>query len=151
MEEDLQNAVEAVVSDIDKTIMRPKQKAAYRCCSQCCEDDSRPSPEVQSCLEECLAPLGWANETVNRELMALQNRLQNCALHCQQRAQDELQASQGREQQQQPPQQRRPPDSGTFERLKQRAEACMQTCVREQLAGLPHMVHRIKLDAESIR
>eukprot|EP00271_Cylindrocystis_brebissonii_P012539 TRINITY_DN31226_c0_g1_i1.p1 TRINITY_DN31226_c0_g1~~TRINITY_DN31226_c0_g1_i1.p1 ORF type:complete len:144 (+),score=26.26 TRINITY_DN31226_c0_g1_i1:79-510(+) len=136
--ERIQTAVEAVVDDIDYNVSRPQQRAAYKCCYECFDEThGRPSrPGLQACLQQCQARGERTEAIVTGELRRFQERLQRCALQCQDRAQ----AMQG-------PDSLHDPTLPTNAAIVRQMEACVRSCAEEQVASLPQMAQRIKYEA----
>lgn len=54
----------------------------HRCAATCCDNRESSLERVQKCVENCSAPLNWAQNYVQEELGSLQNKLQRCVMNC---------------------------------------------------------------------
>lgn len=85
-------AMDTMISQLDKSSLRPMQKESYLCMAKCC--DSSPSPtQLQQCCQQCERKVVSAQQTINATLRDFQDRLGRCVQRCQDVAQEGLSPS----------------------------------------------------------
>merc|ERR1712122_471195 len=89
----VQDAVTSMVNSLDRTHIRKIQHGMYQCSMKCCENESSSMEEVQHCLDRCSQPVTHAQSYFQQELSTFQNRLQRCAMDCQDQVRDKLPAN----------------------------------------------------------
>ncbi|XP_071949010.1 protein FAM136A-like [Antedon mediterranea] len=133
MAEQVQARVEKAVGDLVKELdtqhIRKMQGNMYRCSAKCCDNTSSSMEEAQRCIERCSQPLQQAQNTIQHELQDYQERLQRCAIQCQDDVKDRL--SPGASQQQ-------------VDALRGEIEGCLVKCGDKHIAILPAMMKRMK-------
>mmetsp|Transcript_6156 Transcript_6156/g.18189 ORF Transcript_6156/g.18189 Transcript_6156/m.18189 type:complete len:134 (+) Transcript_6156:206-607(+) len=83
---ELQAKVNAMVSTIDSSTLRPMKKASFLAMAKCCDLDS---PEAyQQCLARASAPEQRASQIMQVELNDFQDRLQRAVRGCQDEVKD---------------------------------------------------------------
>ncbi|GBG69075.1 hypothetical protein CBR_g3774 [Chara braunii] len=127
----VRDAIEALIADVDRSVMRPQQKQAYKCCYDCCDNDKLTGDQLQQCIQNCTITVQTTEEIVNRELSQFQERLQRCANLCQERARDEMPIGDS-------------VSSGVRAKLQESMDSCIDKCAEEQLRVLPKVMERIK-------
>ncbi|KAK8753041.1 hypothetical protein OTU49_002201 [Cherax quadricarinatus] len=88
----IQEAMTALVDDLDKTYLRGIQRAMHLCAAVCCEKTENSVDQVHRCIESCSTPLTQAQSFVQNELSQFQERLQRCVMTCQDRVRDQVTA-----------------------------------------------------------
>ncbi|XP_033109825.1 protein FAM136A-like [Anneissia japonica] len=133
MAEQVQARVEKAISDcvteLDTQYIRKMQGDMYRCSARCCDNTSSNMEEAQRCIERCSQPLQRAQNTIQTELQDYQERLQRCAVQCQDDVKDRL--SPGASSQQ-------------IDALRGEMESCLVKCGDKHIAILPAMMKRMK-------
>ncbi|XP_071516190.1 protein FAM136A isoform X1 [Panulirus ornatus] len=89
----IQEAMTALVDDLDKTYLRGMQRAMHICAAECCEKKENSVDQVHRCIENCSTPLTQAQTFVQNELSQFQERLQRCVMVCQDRVRDQVTAN----------------------------------------------------------
>lgn len=85
-------AMDTMISQLDKSSLRPMQKESYLCMSKCC--DTSPTPnQLQQCCQQCERKVVSAQQTINATLRDFQDRLGRCVQRCQDVAQEGLSPS----------------------------------------------------------
>ncbi|CAG5134759.1 unnamed protein product [Candidula unifasciata] len=62
----------------------------YSCSAKCCENRSASLDEVQRCIDNCSTAVNRAQTYLQNEIELFQNRLQRCAMSCQDNVRDAL-------------------------------------------------------------
>lgn len=78
----IEKAVEDAIQDMYTTHLRKMQSDMHLCAVNCC-DDRKSLPQidnVQSCIEDCAAPLLRAQDYIQHELREFQTSLQRCVM-----------------------------------------------------------------------
>ncbi|XP_066955214.1 protein FAM136A isoform X1 [Macrobrachium rosenbergii] len=88
----IQEAMTALVDDLDKTYLRGMQKSMHLCSADCCDKKESSVDQVHRCIESCSTPLTQAQSFVQNELSQFQERLQRCVMVCQDRVRDQVNA-----------------------------------------------------------
>ncbi|XP_074641576.1 protein FAM136A-like [Tubulanus polymorphus] len=125
----VQTAVTETLNELDKTHLRKMQASMYRCSTKCCEDNYYSMEDVQRCLEQCSRPVQSAQQYIQGEMENFQNRLQRCAMDCQDRIRDKL-----------------GPNTSDVDssKLRKEMEACVLKCADSHAGLLPNMMKKIK-------
>uniref|UniRef100_A0A7E4ZZN8 Protein FAM136A n=1 Tax=Panagrellus redivivus TaxID=6233 RepID=A0A7E4ZZN8_PANRE len=77
----VKTAIDGLLNDLDRTILREKQRQTYLCSADCCKT-SGPRSQIESCVDVCNKPLQKAQVSLERELGGLQEQLSRCAMTC---------------------------------------------------------------------
>ncbi|PSC72301.1 ATP synthase subunit mitochondrial [Micractinium conductrix] len=88
----LRKAMEEMVNSLERQHVRPMQKEAYTCMAACC-DKAGTQQDLQQCCGGCEQKVMVAQQVINAELRAFQERLQRCVQRCQDKAQEQLSAT----------------------------------------------------------
>ncbi|KAG0713193.1 Protein FAM136A [Chionoecetes opilio] len=88
----IQEAMTALVDDLDKTFLRGMQRTMHLCAASCCEKKECSVDQVHRCIEGCSTPLTQAQSFVQNELSQFQERLQRCVMVCQDRVKEHVHA-----------------------------------------------------------
>jgi len=125
----VQDAITNMIHTLDKEHLRKMQADMYRCSATCCETPQFNMDEAQHCVERCSKPLNEAQNTISQELQSLQDRLQRCAMDCQDKVRDKV-----------------GPKTTEVEVSKYRTEmeSCVVKCGDTHIALVPAMMKRIK-------
>ncbi|XP_042243051.1 protein FAM136A-like isoform X2 [Homarus americanus] len=124
----IQEAMTALVDDLDKTYLRGMQKAMHLCAAECCERKESSVDQVHRCIENCSTPLTQAQSFVQNELSQFQERLQRCVMVCQDRVRDQVTADTSESQ---------------VSVYKAEFEGCAMQCVDEHIQLMPSIKKRI--------
>ena len=84
----LQSALSGVVESMEKSHLRPLQRASFVCSTECCDDTNSTQQNLQRCLQKCSVNVQRANQAFNNELQRFQQRIQRQAQECQESARD---------------------------------------------------------------
>ncbi|GBG27633.1 Protein FAM136A [Hondaea fermentalgiana] len=126
----VQQAVGDLLESLEKQRIRPMRKEAFLCSAKCC-DSAVGNEQLQNCVQECQRKTAQTESIISQELETFQQRLQRCAMGCNDRAQDQIPAD---------------PNAQTPElinRLQKEAEACANKCVDTNLASLNKIGERV--------
>ncbi len=82
-------AMERMISALDKNHLRNLQKESYMCMARCC-DTAATAADLQHCCQECERRVQIAEKTVQVSMNDFQERLQRCVQRCQDAAQESL-------------------------------------------------------------
>ncbi|XP_060072512.1 protein FAM136A-like [Ylistrum balloti] len=109
----VQNAVTARSEELEKGQIRGIEAEMYRCNLKCVENQSYTVEDKDRCLERCSSRMMQIQKYVQSEMEAYQNRLQRCAMDCQDKARDKLSGS---------------PKESEFDKIRGEMEKCMIKC-----------------------
>ncbi|CAM9412171.1 unnamed protein product, partial [Choristocarpus tenellus] len=84
----LEDAFKVLGESVDRKHIRPLQKAAYLCMSGCFDNPKMSQDAVRTCMQRCEEPLNQVNASVQQEMSSFQDRMQRCAMGCQDEAKD---------------------------------------------------------------
>ena len=127
MEDKLRNAVETLISGIDKGHLRGLRKESFLCSAKCC-DSADTHENLQACVDVCQRKVAEAENLLAAELQQFQGRLQRCVLACK----DDVEAQAGPN-----------IDAATQAQLQAKVDACASKCVDDQIATLGPMKKRL--------
>ncbi|KAF0696838.1 Aste57867_12439 [Aphanomyces stellatus] len=133
---DINQAVSKMMDTLDKGTFRPLQKNGYVCSVKCFDTKDCSAEQLQQCIERCQQPMAQVQNYLNQELQSFQNRLQRCAMDCQDRAQDSLGTSQ--------------PSESQIAAAQKGMESCVSQCVGSHIKLLPTLKKRIEDAVASI-
>ncbi|GFO13459.1 protein fam136a [Plakobranchus ocellatus] len=88
----VQEAISKMVNSLDKGCLRKMQVDMYQCSAKCCENASASLEDVQNCIDACSKDVNKAQAYLQNEIENFQNRLQRCAMSCQDKLRDEMPA-----------------------------------------------------------
>eukprot|EP01084_Bolivina_argentea_P047720 87949_1 len=126
----LQSSVEEMMERVDKRHLRPVQKAAYTCMANCFDNTQAPQAQISHCQEKCAARSERLQKVVQSEINSLQERVQRCAVACQDEAKDSIPAGTN-------------PGDAKFERAQKGMDRCVTTCADKMVKLMPQMEARI--------
>ncbi|XP_038071277.1 protein FAM136A-like [Patiria miniata] len=129
-------AVTAMVNQLDQETFRPMQRDMYLKSAKCCENPTASMAEVQSCIERCSQPLQSAQNYMQSELNDFLDRLQRCGMQCQDNIKDRLQPS---------------ATPAQLDKLKDELEDCVIKCGEKHIGLLGSMKQRIKSNMAQYR
>ncbi|XP_050738211.1 protein FAM136A-like isoform X2 [Eriocheir sinensis] len=124
----IQEAMTALVDDLDKTYLRGMQRTMHLCAASCCEKKENSVDQVHRCIENCSTPLTQAQSFVQNELSQFQERLQRCVMVCQDRVKDHVHAD---------------ATEAQVSAYKAEFEGCAMQCVDEHIQLMPSVKKRI--------
>ena len=84
-----QAAQEAMMAELEKTLVRPLLRQSFLCQAQCC-DQKTDHAGLQQCMVQCQTGVHRTQQVVQSHLQAFQQRMQNCMQRCQDSAQESL-------------------------------------------------------------
>ncbi|KAL4230188.1 hypothetical protein ACF0H5_010573 [Mactra antiquata] len=127
--ERVQNEATKMFNGIEKDVLRKMMKGMHTCSAKCCDNTSLSSNEFQRCLETCSEPLMRVNNYLDQEVKNFQNRLNRCAMDCQDVSRDKLTANM----------------SATDQlKVKQEFETCVGKCGDETVKKIPELDKRLR-------
>ncbi|CAK4096665.1 unnamed protein product [Aphanomyces euteiches] len=132
---DINQAVNKMMESLDKSTFRPMQKNGYVCSVKCFDNKDCSAEQLQACIQRCQEPVAQVQNYLNQELSSFQNRLQRCAMDCQDRAQDGLSAR---------------PSESEIASAQSNMEKCVSKCVDSHIKLLPALKKRIEEATSSI-
>ncbi|CAD5116642.1 DgyrCDS5513 [Dimorphilus gyrociliatus] len=127
-QERVKNAVTSMIRDLDRDYFRKMQVKMYEDSANCCRNESLSMEDTQRCIERCTVSVQQAQHFMESELAQLQNRLQRCAMDCQDKARDEISKN----------------SSSSGSRYKYDVEGCMVKCADSHLELIPNIKKRVK-------
>lgn len=131
----VEQAVKSMVESLETKQMMPLAKSGYLCCARCC-DSASSSAELQHCLSRCQAPAQQAEQIVNQQLKDFQERLQRCAVRCQDEAKESL-----------PP----APQEKDISKAQDVMTSCVSRCAIEYEEKVPRLHQTIQQQLSQIR
>ncbi|CAL1533683.1 unnamed protein product [Lymnaea stagnalis] len=88
----VEQAISKMVNSLDTECLRRMQVDMYQCSAKCCQDSKASLEDVQKCIDNCSRDVNKAQAYLQNEIELFQNRLQRCAMGCQDKLRDELPA-----------------------------------------------------------
>ncbi|CAE1286452.1 unnamed protein product [Acanthosepion pharaonis] len=79
-----------MISQLDQEHLRKMQGEMYRCGAKCCDQQNLSMDEVHRCIDRCSEPVNRAQALIQNEIQMFQDRLQRCALACQDQVRDKM-------------------------------------------------------------
>ncbi|XP_067656902.1 protein FAM136A-like [Haliotis asinina] len=125
----VQKAVHESVAKIDIECLRKMQADMHRCSVKCCENTKAGLEETQNCLEKCAIPVNKAQNYLHKELQMFQDRLQRCAMDCQDKIRDKVTAN---------------TTEAEANKYRSELEACVVKCGNVHVDMLPGMMKKIQ-------
>ncbi|XP_014672247.1 PREDICTED: protein FAM136A-like [Priapulus caudatus] len=125
----VQSAMTKMFEDLDRSHLRNMQGDMYRCSTACCDDKGRNMDQVQKCVDRCSKPIYQAQNFIQGEIQNYQDRLQRCALKCQDDTRDQVTPS---------------TSEAEMARLKDKMEGCVVRCADEHIQLVPALMKRIQ-------
>lgn len=116
-------AVEHMVTHLDKAHLRPMQKDSYLCMAKCCET-SPDTNSLQNCCNQCERGVVVAQQIINSTIRDFQDRLQRCVQRCQDKAQEGLSTS---------------PTERDVEKAQVKLAECAADCAQEYERQIPKL------------
>lgn len=132
----VQTEATKIFTDLDKDVLRKMQGDMHRCSANCCENKTASIDDVQRCIESCAGPLTRAQTYMQQEVENFQERLNRCAMDCQDKVRDKLTADISETQKLQ---------------LRQEMEACVKKCADEHIRKLPELHKKLKTNISSMK
>ncbi|OWF55055.1 protein FAM136A-like [Mizuhopecten yessoensis] len=124
----VQNAVTARSEELEKGQIRSVEAEMYKCNLKCVENQSYSVEDKDHCLERCSSRMMQIQKYVQSEMEAYQNRLQRCAMDCQDKARDKMPAS---------------PKDGVVDKIRGELEKCMINCADSHVELVGPMFKRM--------
>ncbi|XP_057586657.1 protein FAM136A-like [Hippopotamus amphibius kiboko] len=122
----VQEVVDSMVKGLERENIRKMQGLTFRCSAGCCEDSQASVQQVHQCTERCHAPLAQAQALVTSELEKFQDHRAGCAMCCNGKARDSI-------------------DAGSKELpVKQQLESGVTKCVDDHMNPIPILTQRMK-------
>ncbi|CAK0755652.1 hypothetical protein CVIRNUC_002391 [Coccomyxa viridis] len=84
-----QQAIEAVVRELQKKHLNPAMKESFLCSAECI-DGNRPQAEIERCLQKCQAKPTAVKEIIEGRMKEYQARMQRCLQRCQDQVQESV-------------------------------------------------------------
>ncbi|RHX98381.1 hypothetical protein DYB30_007378 [Aphanomyces astaci] len=147
-EADINQAVAKMMESLDKGTFRPLQvrtwrhleehltelscliqRNAYVCSVKCFDNKDVSAEQLQHCIERCQQPMAQVQNYMSQEMQTFQNRLQRCAMECQDRAKDSLSSQ---------------PSESQISAAQAGMEKCVSKCVDGHIKLLPTLKKRIE-------
>lgn len=126
--------MENLSEDLDRTVSRPLQKQAFKCSAACC-DSAKSQAELQECVQACSSKVQRMETVVNHELEDFHQRLQRCAIRCQDVAREKLPLE---------------PSDSQVRDAQAKMEACVSVCAKDFEKQVPELGKRIKQMCKSL-
>lgn len=126
----MQQAVERLLTDLDKRHLRPMRKESFLCSAKCC-DSATSNEQLQQCVNSCGAKVGKTEQMVSQELEQFQQRLQRCAMICSDKAQEQMPSDPAKQ----------TPELAA--RLQGEVESCANKCVDSHTGSLKKIAERV--------
>ncbi|XP_051006328.1 protein FAM136A-like [Acomys russatus] len=129
----VQEAVDAMVKNVERENIRKMQCLVFWCSANCCEVSQASMQQVHQCIERCHAPLAQGQALVTSELERFQDHLARCTMHCNDKAKGSI-------------------DAGNEElQVKRELDSCVAKRVDDHLHLIPTMTKKMKESLSSIR
>eukprot|EP01023_Acetabularia_acetabulum_P038343 TRINITY_DN3671_c0_g1_i1.p1 TRINITY_DN3671_c0_g1~~TRINITY_DN3671_c0_g1_i1.p1 ORF type:complete len:149 (-),score=26.80 TRINITY_DN3671_c0_g1_i1:189-635(-) len=119
----LAKAVEDMTNEMDKSYIRPEQKRSFECCAHCC-DISKDQQALMNCVDQCQLKVSRQQNVVNQLMQDFQNRLQRCAVRCNDMAKEMLPAN---------------PTQQDYEKAQEKGKDCIADCSEEYEKQVPKL------------
>ncbi|GLE00903.1 hypothetical protein PINS_up019375 [Pythium insidiosum] len=130
-EQKLNDAVSKMMDTLDRKVLRDFQKDGYVCAAKCFDNKSWSTEQLQHCVERCQMPMQQVQNYMQNELQSFQNRLQRCAMECQDRARDSMPSSGN-------------PSDAQMAAIEKDMQSCFNHCVDSHLKLLPTLQKRVE-------
>ncbi|CAI5742548.1 unnamed protein product [Hyaloperonospora brassicae] len=137
-DQQLQEAVAAMVDRLDRRFLRALQRDGYLCAAKAFEHTDWSSEQLTAAVERCQRPTQQLNQLMQQEMQHFQSRVQRCAQDCQDRAQDALPA-------------RGTPSDAQVARAQKDMDTCVRRCVDTHVGLLPNLSARIEQAVTQIK
>ncbi|KAK7010885.1 protein FAM136A, partial [Biomphalaria glabrata] len=100
----------------------------YQCSAKCCQDSKASLEDVQRCIDNCSKDVNKAQAYLQNEIEIFQNRLQRCAMSCQDKIRDELPAK---------------PSDRDVEKTRHTLEKCVIQCADKHVELVPALTKKM--------
>ncbi|KAK3759829.1 hypothetical protein RRG08_028831 [Elysia crispata] len=124
----VQEAVAKMVNSLDTGCLRKMQVAMYQCSAKCCENSKATLEDVQSCIDTCSKDVNKAQAYLQNEIEMFQNRLQRCAMSCQDKLRDQMPAK---------------PTDKDVEKGRSGLEKCVIECADSHVGHIPGLTKKM--------
>ncbi|KAA8498911.1 Uncharacterized protein FVE85_6496 [Porphyridium purpureum] len=133
--ERLEREFQGALEEIERSEIRPRQKATYMCAAKCC-DVAKSQNELANCTNRCSTQLTFAQQVVEAHVGQLQARLERCSARCQDIATERF-GGQGA------------PDAEARDHAQKTFDTCVDACAEETLQLLKRTHQDITRDLAS--
>mmetsp|Transcript_7643 Transcript_7643/g.13855 ORF Transcript_7643/g.13855 Transcript_7643/m.13855 type:complete len:135 (+) Transcript_7643:45-449(+) len=133
--EELGRRMEGLVDGLERTELRPRQKAAYQCSARCC-DIAKTSNELQQCTDRCSGSMSQAHNILVAHVEQFQRRMERCSARCQDSATKDLPQS---------------PNQTETAAAQKKYEGCVNSCANEMIQLIPRLQADITSDLSSLQ
>ncbi|KAK2156881.1 hypothetical protein NP493_1930g00015 [Ridgeia piscesae] len=125
----VQEAISNLMTKLDREHLRKIQKNMYQCSAACCDKDHYNMEEVQRCVEQCSEPISKTQSFIETEMSHFQNRLQRCAMDCQDKARDQVSSTSS---------------EAEISAYRGQMEKCVIKCADDHVGLIPNMLKRMQ-------
>jgi hypothetical protein len=137
LQQRLQDAVNKMMDNIDKSKMRPLQKATYLKMASCFDNNNASTQQIDHCQESNSHNVKQAQSIIQTEMGQFQNRLQRCSLACEDEVKDKFSYMDQN-------------DNSSQEKAQGQYLKCNSICVDKHIAMLKSVEAKIVNDIEKI-
>ncbi|XP_005094393.1 protein FAM136A [Aplysia californica] len=124
----VQEAISKMVNTLDTGCLRKMQVDMYNCSAKCCENPKYSLDEVQKCIEDCSLDVNRAQAYLQNEIESFQNRLQRCAMSCQDKLKDQMPVQ---------------PSDADVQRGRSSLEQCVVQCADSHVGLVPDLTKKM--------
>ncbi|KAI8787719.1 protein FAM136A-like [Biomphalaria glabrata] len=124
----VEEAISKMVNSLDTECLRKMQVDMYQCSAKCCQDSKASLEDVQRCIDNCSKDVNKAQAYLQNEIEIFQNRLQRCAMSCQDKIRDELPAK---------------PSDRDVEKTRHTLEKCVIQCADKHVELVPALTKKM--------
>ncbi|XP_015790437.1 protein FAM136A [Tetranychus urticae] len=125
----VQDGIKDLIEKIDKDHLRKIQGEMHRCAAKCCDQTDLSLNEVHNCISKCSSEVSKAQNYMSNELANFQNRLERCAMQCQDDIRDKIGPN---------------ASEGDVDKFRNKYEDCIVKCADSHVKLLPTMLKRMK-------
>jgi len=127
----IQSAADDIIGSIERGSIRKLRKSAFECSAKCCDNVSSDHNGLQSCVQQCSQKVARAEQMLSSELQHFQQRLQRCAMSCQDQVRDKIPMDGSG-------------DPALMRKLEQQVVACSNACVDAHINLLGGVKRRVE-------
>jgi len=125
----VQDAVNKLVNDLDRSQLRRLQGEMHTCAAACCQRQEASLEQVHHCIEDCSKGVASAQTFIQGELNNFQERLQRCVLQCQDKVRDKILPS---------------TTEAEVAKFRENYEQCVVHCADSHVDLIPNLFKRMK-------
>lgn len=118
-----------MISQLDQEHLRKMQGEMYRCGAKCCDQQNLSMDEVHRCIDRCSEPVNRAQALIQNEIQMFQDRLQRCALACQDQVRDKMSPG---------------ATEADISRYRHELESCVRKCSETHIDLIPSLKKRVQ-------